>query len=776
MNWYMFTQEVKKVKNRFIEKFFVFTDILKTFYKKFLKKFFIYIMAAIVIAFAASYINIYFHTFIDTFDNKLRDYMFILRGKKDHSNNVVIIDLDEKSLNELGQWPWPRDKFAKILENLTLSNIGVIGLDIVFAEHDQSSPSKVFKDLGMPNDNVPDFDKILNQTVENTPTILGYQFVLNEREFIKKEEIDVPAIIVERNKEEGQDLLIHALGTVLNYPDLQDSGYSSGFFNNIPDSSGVIRSVPMVIRYGDQLYPSLALEIVRASMGINAVFVNYSNLGIENVQIGDFKIPTDRHGRFIVNFRGPNHTFKYFSAVDIYNGNFDPKELDGKVALIGTTAAGLLDLRAIPFEPVYPGVEVHANIIDNILTQDFLFVPTWADGANLLVLFSVIVLTVLLVTYSPLWINPFVMFTVIGLIFYGGYYALFTHGMVFNTFLPIIAVMLATLTATFLDYIFEIRHEQLIKSKFASKVSQEVMENLLVDPESDAFAAMEKEVTVFFSDVRNFTNISESMPNANTLIEFMNEYMDPMTEIIIDEKGTVDKFIGDAVMAYWNAPGSVPDHADRAVTATMKQLYKVKELNKFIEKDERFQATVQMCKEKGIPPIDIGIGLNSGEVVVGEMGSTRRSDYTIIGDPVNLGARLESLCKHYGSKCNISNFTKWKLEGDYIFRFLDIVTVKGQTHPVQIWQVIDFDNDGEGEKLYDVTRERLDEELFTYHRALDLYQHGEFEESLEIFKEMDAWEDKTNKNIYKIYIERCEHYIEHPPKDFDGVFRWTTKG
>ncbi|MEA3383713.1 MAG: adenylate/guanylate cyclase domain-containing protein [Campylobacterota bacterium] len=744
--------------------------------KQTIKKFFLYSFVAVVIATFISIINIFYSTHIETFDNKLRDYMFQIRGEIPHNNNVVIIDLDEKSLNSLGQWPWPRDKFAKILENLTDANIGVIGLDIVFAEIDQSSPAKVFKDLNMDNSNVPDFDEILDNVVSSTPTILGYQFELNDKKFMKKEEIDIPAIIVERDKQEGQELLINAKGTVLNHKKLQESGYSSGFFNNIPDSSGVIRSVPLVIKYEDQIYPSLSLEIVRVATGINNIFVNYSELGIESIQIGDFFIPTDRHGRFIVNFRGPSHTFKYYSAIDIYNNNFDPKELDGKVALIGTTAAGLNDLRAMPFEPVYPGVEVHANIIDNILTGDFLSIPSWIDGVNIIILFIISILTVLLVTYTAIWINPFVMTLMITSFSYFAYYILFYHGIVLNLFIPLTTIIIATLITTFMDYFFEIKQEQMIKKKFASKVSSEVMENLLLDPTNDAFTAMEKEVTVFFSDVRGFTNISEAMPNAHTLIKFLNEYMDPMTDIIIKEKGTVDKFIGDAIMAYWNAPGEVPDHANAAVRATLNQLYMIEVLNKKLKNDERFNDVIKMSKEKGVPLLDIGIGLNTGEVVVGEMGSTTRSDYTIIGDPVNLGARLESLCKFYGSKCNISNFTKWQLTDDFIFRFLDIVIVKGQSKPVQIWQVIDYDRDETFDKLYNVSRERLDEELFTYHRALDLYQNGNFSDALEIFKEVNEWEDKTNLAIYNIYIDRCEHYIEFPPEDFDGVFRHTTKG
>ena len=745
--------------------------------RKSLKKFFLYSAVALIISLIGALVNIYFSEHLDTFDNKIRDYMFQIRGVQPTSKNIVIVDIDEKSLAELGQWPWPRNKVAQILENLTKANVGVIGMDIVFAEKDQSSPHNVFKSLGRDTKFVPDYDRLFEATVANTPTILGYQFVLGKRKYIKKESIDIPAIIVERNKNQTTDLLINAKGTVLNYPKLQQSAYSSGFFNNIPDSSGVIRSVPMVIRYDDQLYPSLALEIARVLIAADAVFINYSELGVENIQIGNFKIPTDRYGRFIVNFRGPNHTFKYYSAVDIYNNNFNPKDFANKVVLIGTTATGLNDIRAIPFEPVYPGVEVHANIIDNILTQDFLTIPNWIDGLNLIILFIVVFITVYFVTYTPLWVNPIVMVVMVFFTLYGAYYALFVKGIVIESLLPSISIITATLVATFMDYFFEIKKEKLIKAKFATKVSKDVMDNLLLNPEDNHFAAMEKEVTVFFSDVRGFTNISEAMPDAHTLIEFLNEYMDPMTEIIVKEKGTIDKFIGDAVMAYWNAPADIDHHADRAVRATLNQLYYLKDLNVKLKQDPRFEAVIKMSEDKGIPPIDIGIGLNTGEVVVGEMGSSTRSDYTIIGDPVNLGARLESLCKYYGSRCNISNFTKWQLEENYIFRMLDVVTVKGQSRPVQIWQVIDFDNDDSVEnRLFDVSRERLDEELFTYHRALDMYQNGYFNDALEVFKELDEWEDKTNLKIYKIYIERCEHYIEYPPKDFDGVFRHTTKG
>ena len=745
-------------------------------FKKLSKKFFLYSFVAICIGILVSVFNIYYPSAVKSFDNKLKDYMFIYRGIEKDSQSIVIIDIDEESLKELGQWPWPRNKIAQILENLTASGVGVIGFDIVFAEVDQSSPHKVLKDFNIKAVNIPNYDDIFNTVVSQTPTVLGYQFELEDKKFIKKEDLNIPALIIEKNKNVGQDMLINAKGTILNHPTLQDSAYTSGFFNNIPDDNGIVRSVPMVIRYDDQLFPSLALEIIRVSSGINKVFVNYSELGVENIQIGDFIIPTDRHGRLVINYRGPTKTFKYISAIDIYNGLFDTTDIEGKVAIIGTSAAGLNDLRAIPFESVYPGVEVHANAIDNILTGDFLSRPNWVDGANLIVIFLIAILATILVTFTPFWFNPIVLFSFIGMILFASFQTLFHYGIIVNTILPLMTVILSILVATFLDYMFEVKNEAIIKKKFASKVSKDVMESLLENPESNVFSANSKEITVFFSDVRGFTNISEAMPSAQVLIEFMNEYMDPMTDIIIKEEGTVDKFIGDAIMAYWNAPGDVKNHADKALIATLNQLHAIKKLNEKLRNDPRFKDVVKMSDNQGIPIIDIGVGLNTGVAIAGEMGSSQRSDYTVMGDPINLGARLESLCKYYGSKCNISEFTKHQLTGDYIYRSLDLVLVKGKSKPVQIWQVIDYDNIDNSEKLFSVTREELDDELATYHRALDMYQGAFFKDALIVFKSLDVNSDKTNDKIYKIYIERCEYYIEFPPENFNGVFVHTTKG
>ncbi len=746
---------------------------------KHFKKFLFYFLLALSTFVVLFYFYTYIPKTLNSFDNRLRDYMFILRGEVEDSKNIVIIDLDNKSLKEVGQWPWSRDTVSDLLINLTNAGVGLVGFDIVFAEEDRTNPTKIIEKYHISTTKeIPDNDKYFASIISQTPTILGYQFQLSRDDFAEQRTPDIPAIFIEKNLTEyNKDLVINAFGTILNLPIIQQSSYSSGFFNNVPDESGVVRSVPLIIKYNEQIYPSLALEIIRVISDIKKVFINYDENGVINIQLGDFIIPTDRYGRSIVNFRGGAKSFQYISAVDILNNNFNKKDIEGKIAIIGTSAAGLLDLRATPFESVYPGVEVHANIIDNILTKDFISKPSWVDGLNILHIFLLGFIIIMLIAYLPLSIALTIIAIVTMLDIYLIFVSLFTYGLILNILFPILTIILTSISAITLNYFLEQKQTKAIKNKFASKVSKEVMESLLANPEDTSFAANTREVTVFFSDVRGFTNISEAMPNAKILIEFMNEYMDPMTDIIINQHGTIDKFIGDAIMAYWNAPGDVPDHPQRAVNATLEQLHYLDTLNKKLEADERFKAVVQMSKELNIPIVDIGIGLNTGEVIAGEMGSSQRSDYTVIGDPINLGARLESLCKFYNSKCNISNFTKERLPQDeYIFRFLDLVTVKGKKEPIEIWQIIDYNRDESMHKLYKVSKERLNEELELYHHAVELYKKSNFKEALEIFTTLNNWEDKTNKNIYRIYIERCEHYIEEPPKNFNGVFVHTTKG
>ncbi|MCT7567644.1 CHASE2 domain-containing protein [Aliarcobacter butzleri] len=716
-----------------------------------IKKFSIYFVLSLSLSIFLSAIYIFFPSLPDSLDNRLRDYLFTIRGELPHNQNVVIVDIDETSIKSLGQWPWSRDKLAKILENLTLANVGIVGLDIVFAEEDRTSPHKILQDLKIYKKDVPNYDLEFANIVENSPVILGYQFDLVKKDNVNAKVPQIPAIFIEKDKPQDKSYLIEAYNTILNIPQIQDKAYSSGFFNNIPDDTGIIRSVPLVISYDDTIYPSLALEVIRVINNTQKVVVQYDENGISNIVLDDISIPTDRYGRMLINFRGAERSFKYISAIDIYNNSFDKSEIDGKIVLIGTSAAGLFDLRATPFDSIFPGVEVHANIIDNILMQDFIYKASWLDGANILIIFVLSIIIVMLTTYTTFWANPIIFISFSTSYLFLVYNLLFDYGIVLNILFPIATVLIASIMTTLFDYFYNIKKEEAIKAKFASKVSKNVMDDILKNIDKNEFSAKSKEVTIFFSDIRGFTNISEKL-DAKELISFLNRYMQPMSEIIIKYQGTIDKFIGDAIMAYWNAPIDIKNHCDLALKASLEQLEVLEKLN------------VELQKEN-LPKIDIGIGLNTGTVIVGEMGSSLRSDYTVIGDTINLGSRVESLCKYYDSKLNISNFTKDKLQEKYIFRFLDLVKVKGKNEPVEIWQVL-----GSGE-----AKESLKEELALYHKAIEFYKNSDFINALEIFESLENNENKTNKNIYKIYITRCKEFIKTPPKNFDGVYEHTTK-
>lgn len=703
------------------------------------------LLIAFLIATLIVFVYIFPPSILQSLDDRLRDSMFTTRGEiAPKSDSVLIIDIDEKSLQQLGQWPWPRDILSKILKNLNDKNIAIVGLDIVFAEEDRSSPHNIFKKFNIKKDVIANYDLEFAQTIANTPTILGYQFEFSNSDYINKKAPSIQTIFIEKNKQMGKNYLLEAKGSILNIPILQDSSYSSGFFNNIPDDSGIIRSVPLIISYNEQIYPSLAMETLRIALGVKKILINYNENGVNNIKLDELTIPTDRYGRLLINFRGKEKTFKYLSAVDIYNNNFKQEEVENKIALIGTSAAALMDLRATPFEAIFPGVEVHANAIDNIIAQDFLYKASWVDGLNIVLIFLLTLFTFFIIRKIPIWLTPFFMGALLFALFYINYYILFNVGIVINTFFPIITIILSGIISLVIGYFYEIRKREDIKKKFASKVSKNVMEELIKNLDSNQLQAQNKEITIFFSDIRKFTNISEKINKPELLIKYLNQYMTPMSEIIVKNSGTIDKYIGDSIMAYWNAPFEIENHADKAVLSGLEQLSYLEILNKELIKNDQ-------------PIIEIGIGITTGIATVGEIGSIGRSDYTVIGDTINLGSRIESLCKLYGTKLIISQINKDKLKEKYIFRYLDFVQVKGKEEPIKLWEVICLEKD---------FKENTDE-LEIYENAIKLYEEEKLNEALILFQDLNS--KYQNRKIYDIYIQRCENFIKN--QEFNIIFR-----
>ncbi|WP_309496453.1 adenylate/guanylate cyclase domain-containing protein [Sulfurovum sp.] len=664
----------------------------------------------------------------------LNDFLFTLRGDLPKSKSIVIIDIDEESLEEFGQWPWSRSRVAKLIQTLSDAKSGTIGLDIVFAEADKTSPHSIAQKLNMNVKDLDNYDEILAKTFSSTPVIGGYFFRFDEGKHNKTPMI--PTIFFERGIQNSNTIL-EAKSVVLNIDILQDELYSSGFFNNIPDPDGMIRSVPLVMRYKGSLYPSLALEMLRIYSNESGIEVIGDEIGIDKIKIGDYHIPTDHSARLQINYRGGGKHFDYISAKDILTGEFDPNEIEGKFVLIGTSAIALSDLRSIPLDSVIPGVEIQANILDNILVGDFIYKPFNQVLYDLIIIWLIIFVFAMIVSYLKSWLLLPVLVASCLLLYKFFLYLLFDQGMVVNLLFPILAFIGTLILTVTMDYLSTSRQKEFIKRTFAKKVSKAVMDDLINDKSKDLFVAREQEVAIFFSDIRGFTTIGEEIKSSQKLVALLNRYMTPMVDEISKLDGTVDKFIGDAIMAYWNAPKPVEKYADKALTSALKQIEVLHTLND------------DLYNEFGVK-LKIGIAIHVGKVTIGEMGSLDRSDYTIIGDNVNLASRIEGLNKLYGTKIIISEGTKNALQDTYTMRSLDIVKVRGKQESVEVFEVLCL---GEGENLSD--------ELDDYAHALKLYRSGEFHQA---HAEFSALYSSYKSMLYRIYKERCQEQLESPEK------------
>ncbi len=692
-------------------------------------------------------------------DNRLRDFMFISRGKVDDSKMISIVTIDEPSLKTLGQWPWERTKIARMLENLTTAGATIIAMDVFFSEQDKSSPQYVIHSLGLDTSldkklvtSLPDYDQIMAQTIGQTPTILGYIFDLKKARNTEQFPI-INATISEKNFA-NTEFLPQAKGVTLNLEQFQESAFSSGFINSLPDESGMIRRVPLLMKYQEVVFTSLAMEVFRLVSGLDAININYEHTGISSLELvydgGSAIIPTDRNGRLALNFLGPQKSFTYISAKDVIANTFDKTLVKDKIILFGATSVGLMDLRATPFDNALPGIEVHATAIENMIKQDYLQEPDWSEGATTLLLIVIMLFLTLLYSFLPAhWTVLLMCFSLYGLyVFFD--FMLFQQGLILNMLFPLVCIILLTISSTLLNYFLENKQRKKIRDRFSQKVSAAVVDDIMRQGSTDLLIAQEREISIFFSDIRGFTNISEALASPTKLIDMLNIYMTPMVESIMHHQGTVDKFIGDAIMAYWNAPHHVNNHADKAIQSALQQMQQLKRVNQFLL--QKYQLS-----------IDIGIGINTGQATVGEMGSKGRSDYTIIGDSVNLASRLEGLNKPYGSNIIISEFTLAQAKADYVIRELDKVRVKGKKEGITIYEVLQ-----EG-----TAQEPLISLLKRYNKALAYYKKAQFVDAMALFEQLKATEEKTT--LYELYIARCQNYIDHPPSDFDGVYTFTNK-
>ena len=671
--------------------------------------------------------------------------MFVIRGELPKSNQVVIIDIDDRSLKEVGQWPWSRNKIAELIDTLADAKAGIIGLDMVFAEPDRTSPHLLKKTFPQLPQSLPNYDEILAKTFTTAPVVGGYIFSPEKTKDTRTPLI--PAVFIQQGLQDTE-YLTQAEGIILNTPMLQSSLYSSGFFNtNTSYAGGVIRSTPLIQKYKGDIYTSLAFEMVRIYSGADRVKIVGDEQGVSFIEVGEYLVPTDHTGELLINFRGPQKHFKYISVSDILNGNFDPKDIENKFILIGTSALGLKDLRATPYDSTSPGVEVHANVIDNILQGDFIEKPFVARLYDLAIIWVLAFSLILLFSFiNSFFIIPMATF-LLGLMLYLLYVSLFSYGLVLTLVTPILVFISTLIFSLAIDYVIASKHREQARRILGKKVSTSVMHHLLAHADDDLIASKEVEATIFFSDIRSFTSISEQIGSPTKVIKLLNTYMTPMVDTIIEHKGTIDKFIGDAIMAYWNAPVPVENHADAALSSAIRQIEQLQGINQTIQ------------AEYGVN-IHIGIGIHTGMVTAGDMGSEGRSDYTIIGDHVNFASRLENLTKVYGVQVLISNATYKQLKGDYSIRPIDIVEVKGKSKTVEIFEVICG------------SKHVAEEEMQLYKKAVILFRDGKVDKAHDLFAKLHT---KYGSKLYGFYIQRCKKFIDNPHLPFTPVFKMTHK-
>ena len=724
------------------------------------------LITGMIITFLTAAIYIFRPVYLEMLEYKLYDAVFQEVHSKERSDAVTIVDIDEYSLERFGQWPWPRYRVALLLQKIHMAGARAVGIDILFAEPDGTSPlvlqQSLKKDLrldvsfsGLPQE-LMDNDRLLANILQQGSFVLGYSFVFDQK-YLKEEKSFPPEFKVVEIKLPGagpaSSYLFQAQNLIPPLPVLLDQGTPAGFMNTVTDPDGVLRRAPLFIAMDQTMYPQLALATLLTAFRdqLPAPIIRTTSGGIESIKIGNTVVPLQFNGAMLLNYRGPSRTFPYISAGKILEDKINSSDLKGKIVFLGTSAAGLKDIRISPLDQVFPGVEVHATIVDNILTNDIIFRPDWIPGFE----FSCILFWGLVTTFLIGWAGPGLTLPITVLLgfslWYGSVWVLDQKNIWISHFFPMIVLFLNFSVLNMQKFWISEKRKKFFRSAFSKYVSSSVVDQLAENPGKLSLEGEEKEITILFSDIRGFTRLSERL-TPSQVTQLLHDYFTPVTQIIINHHGTHDKFLGDAVMCFWNAPLDVPDHENMAIRAAMEIIGLLPDLNRQFEENFGLK-------------LEIGIGLHSGVCRVGNMGSDDIFDYTIIGDNVNLASRLEGLTKFYGVQLIVSETMLKNRAQGFLIKELDLVRVKGKNEPVRIFTVYPSS---------DENRDHLEKEIQEYTEGLSLYRKSRFGEAENCFSSLSA--RHPEQRLYTVYQERCAHFIENPPDEgWNGVFVHTSK-
>ncbi len=734
--------------------------------------------SAVILLLLLHSVGIYNITVINRLENFAYDMRLNMFMPGQVDERIVIIDIDEKSLKQQGQWPWSRNKLAHLVDQLfDHYHVKVMGIDVVFAEKDESSGLKRLEEINaqyLPSNQAfnqtikrlkpsLDYDQIFADSLKRHHVVLGYFFSFN-KEAITTGRLPKAALILGDINHDNSELM-EATGFGANLAVLQNNANNAGHFNADPDADGISRKVPMLIQYHGKLYEAFSLVVAHAATSGKADQLNNAAglqiqagpieadgryASIEWLKLGQHQIPVNRQITALIPYRGPQGSFLYLSATDVLNQQVNPAILNNKIVLLGTTAAGLMDLRATPVQNVYAGVEIHANMIAGILDNNIKQKPAYTQGLELLMLLLLgLFLAYLLPKLKPIMATIITLLVSMFILILN--LAAWQYG---NLVLPIASslLMIVGIYVINMSYGFfvESRAKRQLTSLFGQYIPPELVNEMAENPNTFSLEAQDREMTVLFSDVRGFTAIAEGL-DPQQLSRLMNDFLTPMTHVIHRHRGTIDKYIGDAIMAFWGAPLADHHHAKHAIQTGLSMVAALEGLQ-------------QKLLSKSLSSLSIGIGINTGEMVVGNMGSKFRMAYTVMGDSVNLASRLESLTKYYGVCIVVSEFTKVQAT-DYLYRELDLVRVKGRDKPVAIFEPV---------AIRDVIDPATRSKLVRYHEALGFYRSQNWKLAELTFLYLQKSE--PGRYLYAIYLERIAFFSKFPPgDDWDGVFNFETK-
>ncbi len=731
----------------------------------------------------------------------------------------VIVDIDEKSLREVGQWPWPRTVLAELFKKSKESGMLVLGLDVLFAEKDRTSPDLIAQDLKKRNPKVaemlselPTNESIAMEAMKVFPTVIGHSGLDvtgdAERQDIKDSSVKV---FLGKNKNPN-DWLISYPGLLANVSEFEEAASGAGTVSVAEEPDGIIRRVPLISNVAGKVRPTLGLDMIRVAFKGNSIATRTGINGVEEIiiqtqSIGNAAIPTDENGRVWI-YYGESDSIKkedarryYVSAVDIIKGRVGKERLQGKLGILGTSATGLKDIRPTPVEDRMPGVEIHANLIDTVISAILYYTsnknaeniykqslkkglaeeealveknkvkisgaPFLKSGTNMKFYEGIFTICLgFLITISALRFGPIVnislLVSVIGAAFYISVRLFVDEKTLFDPTFAGFSTFVIYFGNTFANYLRDANEKKQIRGAFSQYLSPALVEQLAEDPDKLVLGGETKKMTFLFCDVRGFTTISESFKSdPQGLTKLINRFLTPLTNEIINVNGTIDKYMGDCIMAFWNAPIDVDGHEKMACDATLRMHAVMKDLNAEREKEAK-------SENKKYLELKIGIGLNTGGCVVGNMGSDQRFDYSVLGDSVNLAARLEGQSKSYGVKTVIGPETNESVKESFATLQLDMIAVKGKKEAVTIYTLVgdlEFKNSSEFKNL-----------ALKHEKILKNYFSQNWENCLIEMKVAKSLCNNIMTEYYEIMSERINEFKQSPlPKDWDGVYVATSK-